>query len=221
MRLVTYDDGSGAQAGVLIGEQIVPAVRARRAGAIRARPARELDAGGLAGARCAAAAQHERLALAGVRLLAPVPDPQKIICLGLNYRDHAEETGQEITGGAAVVREVRQLADRQRRADRAARGAPGVRRLRGRAGRRDRPAAPPRERRRRARARRRRDAVQRRQRPRPAAAEPAVDERQGDRHVRALRPRARDARRGRRPRRTRPAHAHQRRASCRRATPRT
>jgi 2-keto-4-pentenoate hydratase/2-oxohepta-3-ene-1,7-dioic acid hydratase in catechol pathway len=25
-----------------------------------------------------------------------VPDPQKIICIGLNYRDHAAETGQEI-----------------------------------------------------------------------------------------------------------------------------
>jgi 2-keto-4-pentenoate hydratase/2-oxohepta-3-ene-1,7-dioic acid hydratase in catechol pathway len=28
-----------------------------------------------------------------VRLLAPVPDPQKIICIGLNYRDHAAESG--------------------------------------------------------------------------------------------------------------------------------
>jgi len=31
-----------------------------------------------------------------VRLLPPVPDPQKIICMGLNYRDHAAEAGQEI-----------------------------------------------------------------------------------------------------------------------------
>ncbi len=30
------------------------------------------------------------------RLLAPVPDPRKIICIGLNYRDHAEETGSPI-----------------------------------------------------------------------------------------------------------------------------
>lgn len=29
-------------------------------------------------------------------LLAPIPDPRKIICLGLNYRDHAIETGAEI-----------------------------------------------------------------------------------------------------------------------------
>ena len=32
---------------------------------------------------------------ANARLLAPVPDPQKIICLGLNYRDHAIESGME------------------------------------------------------------------------------------------------------------------------------
>lgn len=33
---------------------------------------------------------------AGATLLAPVPDPRKIICLGLNYRDHAAESGMEI-----------------------------------------------------------------------------------------------------------------------------
>src|SRR4029450_707074 len=31
-----------------------------------------------------------------VGLLAPVPRPGKIICVGLNYRDHAKETGQAI-----------------------------------------------------------------------------------------------------------------------------
>jgi 2-keto-4-pentenoate hydratase/2-oxohepta-3-ene-1,7-dioic acid hydratase in catechol pathway len=30
------------------------------------------------------------------RLLAPVPDPRKIVCLGLNYRDHAAESGAPI-----------------------------------------------------------------------------------------------------------------------------
>jgi 2-keto-4-pentenoate hydratase/2-oxohepta-3-ene-1,7-dioic acid hydratase in catechol pathway len=33
---------------------------------------------------------------ASATLLAPVPDPGKIICLGLNYRDHAEESGMAI-----------------------------------------------------------------------------------------------------------------------------
>lgn len=30
------------------------------------------------------------------RLLAPIPSPGKVICIGLNYRDHAEESGQPI-----------------------------------------------------------------------------------------------------------------------------
>jgi 2-keto-4-pentenoate hydratase/2-oxohepta-3-ene-1,7-dioic acid hydratase in catechol pathway len=34
--------------------------------------------------------------LASVRLLAPVPRPPKLICVGLNYRDHAAESRSEI-----------------------------------------------------------------------------------------------------------------------------
>jgi 2-keto-4-pentenoate hydratase/2-oxohepta-3-ene-1,7-dioic acid hydratase in catechol pathway len=41
----------------------------------------------------AAQASDEGIALDDVRLLAPIPDPDKILCIGLNYRDHAEETG--------------------------------------------------------------------------------------------------------------------------------
>lgn len=39
----------------------------------------------------AAAVSCPRRALAGVRLLPPVPDAERIICVGLNYRDHATE----------------------------------------------------------------------------------------------------------------------------------
>ena len=35
-------------------------------------------------------------ALSEVRLLAPVPQPKKLICVGLNYRDHAIESKMEI-----------------------------------------------------------------------------------------------------------------------------
>ncbi len=34
--------------------------------------------------------------LAGLILSAPVPAPRKIICIGLNYRDHAAETGKPV-----------------------------------------------------------------------------------------------------------------------------
>ena len=36
------------------------------------------------------------LALSEVKLLAPIPRPGKIICIGLNYSDHAAETGQPL-----------------------------------------------------------------------------------------------------------------------------
>jgi acylpyruvate hydrolase len=96
MRLVTYNSEDGARPGALIDGEIValsslgvmtPSVR----GLLETTASRELCA---LGERAAAA--PARVSLAEVTLLAPVPDPEKIICLGLNYRDHAEETGQEI-----------------------------------------------------------------------------------------------------------------------------
>ncbi|MCC6611944.1 MAG: fumarylacetoacetate hydrolase family protein [Anaerolineae bacterium] len=50
----------------------------------------------LAAARQAVASATSTLALEDVRLLAPIPRPGKIICIGLNYRDHAAETGQPL-----------------------------------------------------------------------------------------------------------------------------
>ena len=95
MRLVTYDNGMVHAAGVLIGDQIVP-VAALGAPAQSVRGLLDaLDGPALAALGERAADSPERVALSSVRLLAPVPDPEKIICLGLNYRDHAAETGQE------------------------------------------------------------------------------------------------------------------------------
>jgi 2-keto-4-pentenoate hydratase/2-oxohepta-3-ene-1,7-dioic acid hydratase in catechol pathway len=46
--------------------------------------------------RVAAARGAPRLELASAQVLAPIVDPQKVVCLGLNYRDHALETGAKI-----------------------------------------------------------------------------------------------------------------------------
>lgn len=40
--------------------------------------------------------------LDSVKLLAPVPKPPKVICVGLNYRDHAAETGARIPEVATI-----------------------------------------------------------------------------------------------------------------------
>jgi 2-keto-4-pentenoate hydratase/2-oxohepta-3-ene-1,7-dioic acid hydratase in catechol pathway len=103
MRLVTFEDAAGAQAGVLCGESIVPATALGvPTGARELIASHDAEALRELGARAAAVLEGshpgDALALADVTLLAPVPDPQKIICIGLNYRDHAEESGQEIPG---------------------------------------------------------------------------------------------------------------------------
>jgi len=95
MRLVSYHEDGGIRAGILLGEQIVPAAAlAAPAAGVRGLLA-ALDEEGLADLARRADESDERLERSEVRLAAPVPDPQKIICLGLNYRDHAEESGQE------------------------------------------------------------------------------------------------------------------------------
>ena len=96
MRLVTYEDGSGVHAGILVDDQVVPAVAAGAPADSVKGILEQLDAAGLAALGEKAAGIEERLDRASVKLLAPVPDPEKIICLGLNYRDHAAEANKEI-----------------------------------------------------------------------------------------------------------------------------
>jgi 2-keto-4-pentenoate hydratase/2-oxohepta-3-ene-1,7-dioic acid hydratase in catechol pathway len=61
---------------------------------------RELLAAGPATLRAAEQASQSGKAVkhdaTRAKLLPPVPDPQKIICIGLNYRDHAAESGAPI-----------------------------------------------------------------------------------------------------------------------------
>src|SRR5687767_9512567 len=65
---------------------------------------RQLLAGGretLARA-ASAAARPNAVSVSSYRLKAPIPDPQKIICIGLNYRDHAAETGAKVPNDPVV-----------------------------------------------------------------------------------------------------------------------
>jgi 2-keto-4-pentenoate hydratase/2-oxohepta-3-ene-1,7-dioic acid hydratase in catechol pathway len=96
MRLVSFHTEDGPAAAVALGEDLVP-VSALDAPAMTVRGLlAALDGEGLHALQARAEQAEERIALADVTLHAPVTDPQKIICLGLNYRDHAAETGQDI-----------------------------------------------------------------------------------------------------------------------------
>ncbi|MDQ3934316.1 MAG: fumarylacetoacetate hydrolase family protein [Actinomycetota bacterium] len=84
MRLVTYDTGSGPRCGVLRDGGIVDIANGTLGTLLRAGGAAE-DPGGA-----------PTVSLEEARLLPPVPDPDKIVCIGLNYRTHAEEAGLDL-----------------------------------------------------------------------------------------------------------------------------
>jgi 2-keto-4-pentenoate hydratase/2-oxohepta-3-ene-1,7-dioic acid hydratase in catechol pathway len=80
---VTYDSGSGPRAGALVDGGIADLDAPGGLGALL-RAGGVPDGGGVAEAS---------VSLDDARLLPPVPDPEKIVCIGLNYRTHAEEAG--------------------------------------------------------------------------------------------------------------------------------
>jgi 2-keto-4-pentenoate hydratase/2-oxohepta-3-ene-1,7-dioic acid hydratase in catechol pathway len=94
MRLATIQTPSGPRAAVLQGEGYIDLHATRPDLPVGVR---ELLAGGAPMLRSAAEAAARpdavRHPAASVKLLAPIPDPPKIICIGLNYRDHAAESG--------------------------------------------------------------------------------------------------------------------------------
>jgi 2-keto-4-pentenoate hydratase/2-oxohepta-3-ene-1,7-dioic acid hydratase in catechol pathway len=97
MRLATIQTWAGPRAAVLAGEHFVDV----HASDVQVPPTvREILELGPAALEAAAAAAQRTDAVkyeAGkVNFHAPVPDPRKIICIGLNYKDHAAESGAPI-----------------------------------------------------------------------------------------------------------------------------
>ncbi|MDE0102133.1 MAG: fumarylacetoacetate hydrolase family protein [Bryobacterales bacterium] len=94
MRLVTISQGSGRpEAGMLVDGQVIGLEQIGYPDAISF-----LNGGeeALRTAERLAADRADGVPLDSVRLHAPVPNPGKFICIGLNYRDHAIESGMEI-----------------------------------------------------------------------------------------------------------------------------
>lgn len=102
MRIVSVSRPEGSAAAVLVDSgsstRVVPVLDERSGEAVTVKELledwatwsprlRELEAQG---------AVDEDLELAQVELLAPVPEPRSLTCVGLNYRDHATETGASI-----------------------------------------------------------------------------------------------------------------------------
>ena len=94
MRLATFTESGKTRLGVVVDDEIADL---QSAAPELPRDMRSfLEAGPEALERAEEVAKDApRLPLAGVRLQAPVPNPGKILAIGLNYADHVEESGME------------------------------------------------------------------------------------------------------------------------------
>ena len=93
MRLLSFDAGDGARAGLLEDDRVVDAwalLGEPHRGSLRELIAHERVEDLRSRLGDTGAPSHP---LSAVRLLPPIPDPDKIVCIGLNYRKHAAEVG--------------------------------------------------------------------------------------------------------------------------------
>ena len=94
MKLASYAvDGRNAF-GAVIGDAVV--TLNERLGGRYDGLRQALAACALADLKKAAEAATPDHRLVDVRLLPPIPDPEKILCAGINYRSHAAETGRDL-----------------------------------------------------------------------------------------------------------------------------
>ena len=100
MKLASFSTAAGAAYGCVVGDGIV-SLSARFGD--RAPTLRDLLAKGLIGeaARVAQSAKPD-FSLHAIAFEPVIPNPDKIICVGLNYRDHVAETGRTVTEKPAL-----------------------------------------------------------------------------------------------------------------------
>jgi 2-keto-4-pentenoate hydratase/2-oxohepta-3-ene-1,7-dioic acid hydratase in catechol pathway len=94
MKLVSYIANGKAAFGAVTAQGVIDLSGRLGAGY---RSLREALAGGaLARMSEAAGTGKPDHALADIKFLPPIPDPEKILCAGINYRSHAAETGRDL-----------------------------------------------------------------------------------------------------------------------------
>ena len=103
MRILTYRSDRGPRAGLLVDGTVVDAWDALGGDGSSVRELLEADRlGELSGIDAGGG-----VALEDVELLPPVPDPEKIVCIGLNYRAHAAEAGIDPPDAPAIFGKYR------------------------------------------------------------------------------------------------------------------
>ncbi len=94
MRVASFSTGGRRSYGVVVGNRIADAFPiATDVGATLLEALQRGMLGRIAEWAKSARADHE---LDAVEFLPVIPDPQKIFCVGINYKTHVAETGREI-----------------------------------------------------------------------------------------------------------------------------
>lgn len=94
MKLISFTTSAGPDFGIVQGDGVV-ALRQRLNG--RASSLRGVLAAGLLPEVASLAEATPDHRFTAVDLLPVIPDPDKIVCVGLNYHDHVLETGRTVT----------------------------------------------------------------------------------------------------------------------------
>jgi acylpyruvate hydrolase len=95
MKLISYYKNEQIRTGVVDGDQVVDLNEAVPSMSHDLLTALNSGMDVTAAAKVALTSAAPRMAYASLKLAAPVPRPGKIICLGLNYYDHAKEGGRD------------------------------------------------------------------------------------------------------------------------------
>lgn len=95
MRFATFDVEGRPRPGVVRGDSVVDISSLGYSSVLELIEAGEPGLAKVDGF-CREQRPQATYGLPSVRLRAPIMRPRKLICVGLNYRDHAEETGSEI-----------------------------------------------------------------------------------------------------------------------------
>jgi 2-keto-4-pentenoate hydratase/2-oxohepta-3-ene-1,7-dioic acid hydratase in catechol pathway len=92
MKLASYIADGASTFGVVTGDSVITVSGRGRAASLRD----ALAAGGLDDIRRAIEGAKPDHKLSDIRFLPVIPNPEKILCVGINYRSHAAEVGRDL-----------------------------------------------------------------------------------------------------------------------------
>jgi len=96
MRLVTFEHGGTRRLGVRSGESIIDLSKADPSLPTNLRDFLAAGDDAMNRAKAASEKGEHGISASEVTICAPINNPEKIICIGLNYADHAAESGMPI-----------------------------------------------------------------------------------------------------------------------------